>query len=49
VGEKKNTTIEGLAKGNSLHPLQGAFLDETAMQCAYCTSGMIAGDSPPDR
>ena len=41
VGDKEVTTIEGLANGDSLHPLQQAFLDEAAMQCAYCTSGMI--------
>jgi len=41
VGQKQVTTIEGLAKGDVLHPLQQAFLDEGAMQCAYCTSGMI--------
>ena len=41
VGEKKVTTIEGLARGEQLHPLQAAFLQEEAMQCAYCTSGMI--------
>ena len=35
------TTIEGLAQGDRLHPLQQAFLDEQAMQCAYCTPGMI--------
>jgi aerobic-type carbon monoxide dehydrogenase small subunit (CoxS/CutS family) len=41
VAQKQITTIEGLAKGDQLHPVQQAFLDEAAMQCAYCTSGMI--------
>lgn len=41
VSGKHVTTIEGLAKGGRLHPVQQAFLDEGAMQCAYCTSGMI--------
>jgi aerobic-type carbon monoxide dehydrogenase small subunit (CoxS/CutS family) len=35
------TTIEGLEKNGALHPVQQAFLDEGAFQCAYCTSGMI--------
>jgi aerobic-type carbon monoxide dehydrogenase small subunit (CoxS/CutS family) len=41
VSGKQITTIEGLAKEDRLHPVQQAFLDEGAMQCAYCTSGMI--------
>ena len=41
VAQKQITTIEGLVKGDRLHPVQQAFLDEGAMQCAYCTSGMI--------
>src|SRR3954469_14516813 len=38
---KSITTIEGLAKGDELHPAQAAFLDEAAFQCGYCTAGMI--------
>ncbi len=34
-------TIEGLADGDKLHPLQQAFLDADALQCGYCTTGMI--------
>ncbi|HKB81552.1 MAG TPA: (2Fe-2S)-binding protein, partial [Thermoanaerobaculia bacterium] len=35
------TTIEGIAPDGALHPVQKAFLDAEAMQCGYCTSGMI--------
>jgi aerobic-type carbon monoxide dehydrogenase small subunit (CoxS/CutS family) len=43
VGKRKITTIEGLERNGELHPVQQAFIDVDAMQCAYCTSGMILG------
>jgi nicotinate dehydrogenase subunit A len=49
------TTVEGLSKGDSLSPVQQAFVDGDAMQCGYCTSGMLisatallARDPEPD-
>jgi nicotinate dehydrogenase subunit A len=41
VLDKQVRTIEDLARDGKLHPVQQAFLDAGAMQCAYCTSGMI--------
>jgi aerobic-type carbon monoxide dehydrogenase small subunit (CoxS/CutS family) len=38
---KEVMTIEGLAKNGELHPLQKTFIKHNAMQCGYCTSGMI--------
>jgi isoquinoline 1-oxidoreductase alpha subunit len=41
VGDKPVTTIEGLERDGELHPLQQAMLEAGAMQCGYCTPGMI--------
>ncbi|MGB6714401.1 MAG: (2Fe-2S)-binding protein, partial [Candidatus Cybelea sp.] len=38
---KDITTIEGLANGGELHPMQRAFLDAQGFQCGYCTAGMV--------
>jgi len=41
VRGKAVTTLEGLAAGDQLHPLQAAFIAEQAVQCGYCINGMI--------
>ncbi len=41
VQGKRVTTIEGLAHGSGLHPVQAAFLKHGALQCGYCTAGMV--------
>ncbi len=41
VADKQITTIEGLENNGRLHPLQQTFLEADALQCGYCTSGMI--------
>jgi len=41
VAGKEVTTIEGLAHGEKLHPVQRAFMEHDAFQCGFCTSGMI--------
>jgi xanthine dehydrogenase YagT iron-sulfur-binding subunit len=54
--DREITTIEGVARGNQLDPLQQAFIEEDAFQCGFCTSGQImslralleAHDNPTD-
>jgi carbon-monoxide dehydrogenase small subunit len=41
VKDKSIVTIEGLSEGNVLHPIQKAFVDHGAIQCGFCTPGMI--------
>ena len=41
VGGRKVTTIEGLARGDELHPVQTAFIAHDALQCGFCTPGLV--------
>jgi xanthine dehydrogenase YagT iron-sulfur-binding subunit len=41
VGARKVTTIEGIASGSQLHPVQAAFIKHDALQCGFCTPGMV--------
>ena len=41
ANKKQILTVEGLSDGNKLHPLQQAFIDKGALQCGFCTPGML--------
>src|SRR5262245_53768931 len=41
VGSAAITTLEGLASGDELHPVQQAFIEHQAAQCGYCTNGLV--------
>jgi aerobic-type carbon monoxide dehydrogenase small subunit (CoxS/CutS family) len=41
VENRKVTTIEGLAQNGELHPVQAAFVEHDALQCGFCTPGMV--------
>ena len=41
VGARSVTTIEGLANGSQLHPVQAAFIEHDALQCGFCTPGLV--------
>lgn len=43
VADREVTTVEGLADGDTLHPVQQAFVDHDALQCGFCTPGLIMG------
>jgi len=41
VGERRITTVEGLARDGKLHPVQAAFIEHDALQCGFCTPGLV--------
>jgi len=45
VGDREVKTVEGLARGRGLHPLQSSFVRQGAVQCGYCTPGMLMSGS----
>ena len=47
IGAAEVTTVEGLAQGGRLHPLQIAFAEQGAAQCGYCTPGMLMSAKAP--